>query len=46
VPDDADLFTNSDGVKQWALDPDTAARLWAASLALLGHPATQRTDAS
>ena len=46
VPDDADLFANGDGVKQWAIDPDTAERLWAVSLALLGHPATQRTDAS
>jgi NAD(P)-dependent dehydrogenase (short-subunit alcohol dehydrogenase family) len=35
VTDDADLFTNSHGVKQWALDPDSASRLWATSLDLL-----------
>jgi hypothetical protein len=36
VPNDADLFTNSHGVKQWALDPGDARRLWAVSLELLG----------
>jgi len=40
VPDDADLFANGDGVKQWAIDPDTARQLWTVALALLGHPAT------
>lgn len=35
VPDDADLFTNSHGVKQWALDPASASRLWAASRELI-----------
>ncbi len=38
VPDDADLFTNSHGVKQWALDPDAATKLWAVSLDLSQHP--------
>jgi hypothetical protein len=37
VTDDADLFTNSHGVKQWALDPDAAAKLWAVSLGLMHH---------
>ncbi len=46
VPNDADLFANGDGVKQWALDPDTAQKLWTVSLALIGQPATQSTDAS
>jgi hypothetical protein len=36
VPDDADLFANSHGVKQWAIDPDTAQKLWAVSLDLIG----------
>jgi NAD(P)-dependent dehydrogenase (short-subunit alcohol dehydrogenase family) len=40
VPDDADLFENSHGVKQWAIDPDLAQRLWTVSLDLTGHPAT------
>jgi NAD(P)-dependent dehydrogenase (short-subunit alcohol dehydrogenase family) len=34
VPDDADLFTNSGGVKRWALDPTAARRLWTVSLDL------------
>jgi NAD(P)-dependent dehydrogenase (short-subunit alcohol dehydrogenase family) len=38
VADDADLFTNSHGVKQWALDPDVATRLWAVSLELIRQP--------
>ncbi|HEY0532277.1 MAG TPA: SDR family NAD(P)-dependent oxidoreductase [Actinoplanes sp.] len=38
VTDDADLFTNSHGVKQWALDPGAAMRLWAVSLELIHHP--------
>ncbi|WP_250030264.1 SDR family NAD(P)-dependent oxidoreductase [Paractinoplanes maris] len=37
VPDDADLFTNSHGVKEWALDPDAAKRLWAVSLEMIHH---------
>jgi NAD(P)-dependent dehydrogenase (short-subunit alcohol dehydrogenase family) len=36
VPDDADLFSNSHGVKQWALDPEAARRLWEISLELGG----------
>ena len=40
VPDDADLFENSHGVKQWAIDPGIAQHLWAVSLALIGQPAT------
>jgi NAD(P)-dependent dehydrogenase (short-subunit alcohol dehydrogenase family) len=40
VPDDADLFENSHGVKQWAIDPDTAQKLWTVSLDLIGQPAT------
>ncbi|AHH20486.1 putative oxidoreductase, SDR family [Nocardia nova SH22a] len=35
VPDDAELFENSHGVKQWAIDPETAARLWTVSTAML-----------
>jgi NAD(P)-dependent dehydrogenase (short-subunit alcohol dehydrogenase family) len=38
VADDADLFTNSHGVKQWALDPEAAAKLWATSLNHLDQP--------
>jgi NAD(P)-dependent dehydrogenase (short-subunit alcohol dehydrogenase family) len=34
VADDADLFEHSHGVKQWALDPDTARKLWTVSLDL------------
>jgi len=37
VPDDADLFTNSHAVKQWALDPDAARRLWTVSSSFLGQ---------
>ena len=37
VPNDADLFQNSHGVKQWAIDPDTAQELWTVSLRLLGQ---------
>ncbi|MEV5646748.1 SDR family NAD(P)-dependent oxidoreductase [Nocardia sp. NPDC052254] len=36
VSDDADLSGHSHGVKQWALDPDTARRLWSVSCAMLG----------
>ncbi len=35
VPDDADLSAHSHGVKQWALDPDAARRLWSVSRATL-----------
>jgi len=38
VPDDAELFKNGDGVKQWAINPDEARRLWAVSLELIGVP--------
>ncbi len=41
VPNDADLFANGDGVKQWALDPATAQKLWTVSLALIGQPVTR-----
>jgi hypothetical protein len=40
VPDDAELFQNSHGVKQWAIDPGTAQQLWTISLDLIGQPAT------
>jgi len=46
VANDADLFANGDGVKQWAIDPATAQKLWTVSLELIGQPATHRTDAS
>ena len=36
VPNDADLFTNSHGVKQWAIDPEIAQKLWTVSLDLIG----------
>jgi len=36
VPNDADLFGNSHGVKAWALDPDAARRLWTVSAGLIG----------
>jgi NAD(P)-dependent dehydrogenase (short-subunit alcohol dehydrogenase family) len=32
VGNDADLFEHSHGVKEWALDPDAARRLWTVSL--------------
>ncbi|MBQ0887588.1 SDR family NAD(P)-dependent oxidoreductase [Streptomyces sp. RM72] len=35
VPDDADLAHHPHGVKEWALDPATAERLWAVSTGLL-----------
>ncbi|WP_329455055.1 SDR family NAD(P)-dependent oxidoreductase [Streptomyces sp. NBC_01497] len=35
VPDDADLAQHPHGVKEWALDPATAERLWAVSSDLL-----------
>jgi len=35
VPNDADLFAHSHGVKQWAIDPDTAQKLWTVSLDLI-----------
>ncbi|WP_432840400.1 SDR family NAD(P)-dependent oxidoreductase [Dactylosporangium sp. CA-092794] len=38
VADDADLFGNSHGVKQWALDPGAARRLWTVSLDLIDRP--------
>jgi NAD(P)-dependent dehydrogenase (short-subunit alcohol dehydrogenase family) len=37
VPDDAELFQHSHGVKQWAIDPGTAHKLWTVSLALIGQ---------
>jgi NAD(P)-dependent dehydrogenase (short-subunit alcohol dehydrogenase family) len=40
VPNDAELFENSHGVKQWAIDPDTAQKLWAVSLNLIDQAAT------
>jgi len=40
------LTAHSDGVKQWALDPDTARTLWTVSLELIDQPATQSTDVS
>jgi NAD(P)-dependent dehydrogenase (short-subunit alcohol dehydrogenase family) len=39
VANDADLFENSHGVKEWALDPAAARRLWAESLDLIAEPA-------
>lgn len=38
VPNDAELFKNGDSVKQWAINPDEARRLWAVSLELIGMP--------
>lgn len=35
VPNDADLARHPHGVKQWALDPELAMRLWAVSTDLL-----------
>ncbi|WP_199572412.1 SDR family NAD(P)-dependent oxidoreductase [Streptomyces murinus] len=35
VPDDADLAQHPHGVKEWALDPATAERLWTVSTDLL-----------
>lgn len=35
VPDETSLADQPHAVKQWALDPETAERLWTASLALL-----------
>jgi len=35
VPNDADLGDHPHGVKQWALDPETAERLWNASTDLV-----------
>jgi NAD(P)-dependent dehydrogenase (short-subunit alcohol dehydrogenase family) len=46
VGNDADLFDNSHGVKEWALDPDAAQKLWTVSLDLIGHPATRERPAS
>ena len=37
VPNDADLSTHSHGVKEWALDPDAAEKLWSVSLATLDY---------
>lgn len=36
VPDDADLAQHPHGVKQWALDPESAERLWIVSSDLIG----------
>jgi len=38
APDDVQLADHSHGVKQWALDPDDARRLWDVSLDLIGEP--------
>ncbi|WIX76915.1 hypothetical protein QRX50_36665 [Amycolatopsis carbonis] len=35
VPNDADLAQHPHGVKEWALDPATAKRLWTVSTDLL-----------
>ena len=35
VPNDADLFQNGNGVKEWAIDPVIAQKLWTVSLGLL-----------
>ncbi|GAB7184673.1 oxidoreductase [Kitasatospora sp. Ki12] len=35
VPNDADLAQHAHGVKEWALDPAVAERLWAVSTDLL-----------
>jgi NAD(P)-dependent dehydrogenase (short-subunit alcohol dehydrogenase family) len=37
VPDDAELFQHSHGVKRWAIDAGTAQKLWTVSLALIGQ---------
>src|SRR4051794_24358114 len=42
VANDADLFTNSHGVKRWALDPEAATKLWTVSLELSQHPVNHR----
>ena len=36
VPDDADLYNHPHGVKEWALDPVKAERLWAVSAEMTG----------
>ena len=38
MPDDADLFANSQGVKLWAIDPGTTQKLYTVSLDLIGWP--------
>jgi NAD(P)-dependent dehydrogenase (short-subunit alcohol dehydrogenase family) len=38
VPDDAELPGNSHAVKQWALRPDAARKLWQVSLDLIHQP--------
>jgi NAD(P)-dependent dehydrogenase (short-subunit alcohol dehydrogenase family) len=43
VANDADLFDHAHGVKQWALDPDAAQKLWTVSLSLIGRT-SQRVD--
>ncbi len=43
VPNDADLFQNSHGVKQWAIDPRTAQELWTVSLSLISQPQAQHS---
>lgn len=40
---DADLFDHSHGVKEWALDPGAARKLWTVSMNLIGDPATRET---
>ena len=39
VPNDAELAQHPHGVKQWALDPASAERLWLVSADLTGRPA-------
>ncbi|MEC3976809.1 SDR family NAD(P)-dependent oxidoreductase [Amycolatopsis sp. H20-H5] len=46
VGNDATLFDNSHGVKEWALDPGAARQLWTVSLDLIGLPAPGETSAS
>ncbi|HEX4214427.1 MAG TPA: SDR family NAD(P)-dependent oxidoreductase [Candidatus Dormibacteraeota bacterium] len=46
VVNDAQLFENSHGVKQWAIDPDTARRLWTVSLDLIGQGVPRSQGAS
>jgi hypothetical protein len=43
VPDDAELFQNGHGVKQWAIDAGTAQKLWTVSLALIEGGASGRS---
>jgi hypothetical protein len=40
APNDADLFEYPHSVKRWAMDPDSARKLWAVSLELIGRAET------